>query len=251
MIQPATPLEHILFFDIETVPVVPFFEDLTPGLQKEWERKMKVLKNNVLTENIEPAKVFSEKAGVYSEFAKPVCIGLGAATKRNGNWYFTYKALVSHSEKSLLNQFCEALTRFQKTTGRDVVLAGHNIKEFDVPFLARRMLINGMSLPKCLNLTGLKPWEIPHVDTMELWKFGDWKNYTTLNLLAEVFGIPSPKSDIDGSQVGRVYWEEKDLERIAQYCARDVVTTAQVYLRLTGQSDIVLQPELAETAILA
>lgn len=123
---------------------------------------------------------------------------------------------------------------------------GHNIKEFDIPFLCRRMVIQGMQLPECLKLHGKKPWEVPHLDTLELWRFGDYKNYTSLSLLAEVLGIPSPKEDIDGSMVADVYWKQNDLKRISTYCLRDVYTTARVYLRLKGMTDLEIRPHDAE-----
>lgn len=237
-------LQHILFFDIETVPIVPFYEDLKEGLQVEWERKARNLKNNARDENASIAELFEQRAGVYSEFSKVVAIGFGAAYFKDDQWQFAYKCLAGDDEKALLNRFCENLGSFNKKINRDLYLCGHNIKEFDIPFLARRMLINGMSLPDCLQLHNKKPWEVPHLDTMELWKFGDYKAYTSLNLLAAVFDIPSPKSDIDGSQVAAVYYQEKDLERIAAYCARDVWTTAQVYLRLTGDTQTKLEQKL-------
>lgn len=243
------PLQHILFFDIETVPVVPFYDDLKEGLQVEWERKARNLKRAATEENATVAELFEQRAGVYSEFSKVVAIGFGAAVEKDGQWSFIYKCLAGDDEKALLNRFCESLSKFNKRINRDLILAGHNIKEFDIPFLARRMLINGMSLPQCLQLHNKKPWEIPHIDTMELWKFGDFKAYTSLNLLAAVFDIPSPKSDINGAQVAEVYYKEKDLSRIADYCARDVWTTAQVYLRLTGDNRTMLIQNLQPSEI--
>ena len=208
--QPKVQLQHILFFDIETVPIVPFYEDLKEGLQVEWQRKARNLKNYAVTEDATVAQLFEQRAGVYSEFSKVVAIGFGAAYFKEEEWHFAYKCLAGDDEKALLNQFCHNLTKFNKKISRDLVLCGHNIKEFDIPFLARRMLINRMTLPDCLQLHHKKPWEMPHLDTMELWKFGDYKAYTSLNLLAAVFDIPSPKSDIDGSQVAAVYYKEKD-----------------------------------------
>lgn len=242
-------LSHILFFDIETVPLVPFYDDLKEGLQVEWERKARNLKKGPADENATIAQLFEQRAGVYSEFSKVVAIGFGAAYCRNDQWQFAYKCIASDDEKALLNRFCENLSAFNKKINRELVLAGHNIKEFDIPFLARRMLVHGMSLPRCLQMQDRKPWEVPHIDTMELWKFGDYKAYTSLNLLAAVFDIPSPKSDIDGSQVAQVYYKEKDLSRIATYCARDVWTTAQVYLRLTGDSETRLLPKALDNEI--
>ena len=136
-------------------------------------------------------------------------------------------------EVQLLNDFADLLNSHFNVSGH--VLCAHNGKVFDFPYIARRMLIQGLQLPRMLNIAGKKPWEVPHLDTMELWKFGDFKNYTSLNLLAHVFGVPTPKGDIDGSQVGRVYWEEGDLDCIERYCKKDVVTVAQLTLKFRGE----------------
>jgi len=230
-------LRHILFIDIETVPAVPVFSELTPGLQEHWKKKARLLKNNN-DENTGPEQVFEERAGVFSEFAKVVCIGIGCLVEREGTWKLLLKSLSHTDEKVLLNNFCEALTRFTSHFP-DLRFCGHNIREFDIPFLCRRMVINGMNLPACMQWQGRKPWEVNLIDTLELWKFGDHKNFTSLALLAEVLGIPSPKDDMDGSMVGPVFWKEGDLSRISRYCLQDVGTTARVYLRLSGNHHIV------------
>jgi DNA polymerase elongation subunit (family B) len=159
----------------------------------------------------------------------------------DNSWKLRLKTITNDDEKVLLNEFCELLTRFT-SYHPDLRFCGHNIKEFDIPFLCRRMVISGVGLPSCMQLSGKKPWEINHLDTLELWRFGDYKHYTSLSLLAEVLGIPSPKDDLDGSMVGSVYWNEKDLPRIARYCMQDVLTSARVYLRLKGINDIVPEP---------
>lgn len=233
-------LKHILFIDIETVSVQPDHAQLSGIMQKEWARKAKFLKSSIV-ENADPATLFNEKAGIYSEFAKVVCIGFGSFHKHEGLWRMRLKALTNHDEKALLTEFCEVLTRFIEYYP-NLRFCGHNIKEFDIPFLCRRMIINGMGLPDCMQLSGKKPWEITHLDTLELWRFGDYKHYTSLSLLAEILGIPSPKEDIDGSMVGEVYWKEGDLERIGKYCMQDVLTAARVYLKLKGLNDIDPEP---------
>ena len=233
-------LKHILFIDIETVSVVADHSQMSPGLQKEWAKKAKFLKSSV-TENADAALLFNEKAGRFSEFAKVVCIGFGSFHKHDGEWKMRLKALTGHSEKDLLNDFCGVLSRFIEYYPQ-LRFCGHNIKEFDSPFLCRRMIINGMGLPECMQLNGKKPWEITHLDTLELWRFGDYKHYTALSLLAEILGIPSPKEDIDGSMVGNVYWKDGDLQRIGHYCMQDVLTAARVYLKLKGISDVDPEP---------
>jgi predicted PolB exonuclease-like 3'-5' exonuclease len=229
-------LRQILFIDIETVSGVPDFNLLSEGMKEQWTRKAKFLKP--VSEDTDPAMLFTDRAGIFSEFAKVVCIGIGCLVERDGEWKILLKSLEDDDEKVLLNKFCEAIGRFTKSMS-DLRFCGHNIKEFDIPFLCRRMVIHGMKLPECMQLNGKKPWEIPHIDTLDLWRFGDHKNFTSLALLAEVLGIPSPKDDIDGSMVGEVYWTERNLPRIGRYCLQDVYTTARVFLRLKGITGII------------
>ncbi|MBS1774059.1 MAG: 3'-5' exonuclease [Bacteroidetes bacterium] len=232
-------LKQILFIDIETVPLVHDYNTLSEVMQYEWARKAKFLKGNI-EENTEPSMLFSEKAGVFAEFAKVVCIVVGGLQKEGHAWKLRLKALANDDEKKLLEDFINLLTRFSQFSSV-INFCGHNIKEFDIPFLCRRMVVNGLPLPESMQLSGKKPWEIMHLDTMELWKFGDYKHFTSLSLLAEILGIPSPKEDMDGSMVGKVYWEDKDLQRIAKYCSQDVLTTAKVFLKLKGH-DIEVEP---------
>ena len=223
-------LSQYLFIDIETAPVVENFSELSENMQDHWLRKMKITKP-AESVNVIPEDLFVEKAGVYSEFARVVCIGIGCLEHKEDGWKIYLKSLTGTDENALLHSFCSAITQFLEQR-KKLVFCGHNIKEFDLPFLSRRMVIHGMSLPDCLDHGGKKPWEVSHVDTMELWAFGDRKNYTTLALLAEVLGIPSPKDDINGADVGRVFWQEKNAQRIATYCLKDVFTTAKIFLRL-------------------
>ncbi|RYZ50674.1 MAG: 3'-5' exonuclease, partial [Sphingobacteriales bacterium] len=193
----------------------------------------------------QPDQLFTEKAGIFSEFAKVVCIGIGCLAGDAEQPRLVLKSLTHDDEKVLLNKFCDALVRFTERFP-DLRFCGHNIREFDIPFLSRRMVIHNMYLPSCMQWQGKKPWEINILDTLDLWKFGDHKHYTSLDLLAEVLGIPSPKDDIDGSMVGEVYWKEQDLNRIARYCTRDVLTTAKVYLRLSGNGSLRPEPQIVE-----
>jgi 3'-5' exonuclease len=215
-------ISNVLFLDVETAPVVYQYKDLDENSRKLWDTKFRY----------QPADSFEEqykKAGVYAEFAKVICISVGFFNEQT----FRIKSFFGDDEKKLLSDFAHLLnTHYNR---KDDLLCAHNGKEFDFPFLCRRMLINGVKLPKTLNIAGKKPWEINHLDTMELWKFGDYKSYTSLNLLANVFNIPTPKDDMDGSDVARVYWEEKDLQRIATYCQKDVITVAQLLLRFKGE----------------
>ncbi len=219
-------LEHILFLDIETVPETAHFNDLEDDKKELWDQKSKYQRKEEFT-----AEEFYERAGIWAEFGKVICISVGYFNFKGD--IRTFRTTTFHGEESnLLKEFKNLLNSHFSSTKH--LLCGHNAKEFDFPYIARRMIIHGIELPYKLNLFGKKPWEIPHLDTMELWKFGDYKHFTSLKLLANILGIPSPKDDIDGSQVRHVYYEENNLDRIITYCEKDVVTTAQVFLKLRG-----------------
>ena len=217
-------LDNILFLDIETVPQEEHFNALDTELQQLWEHKTQYQRKDDFT-----PEAFYDRAGIWAEFGKICCISVG---------YFTTKADIRNfrvtsffgDESKILTDFNNLLNNYFNQPQH--VLCGHNAKEFDIPFLARRMIINKIKLPDKLNLFGKKPWEIPHLDTLELWKFGDYKHFTSLKLLTKILGIPSPKGDIDGSQVGHVFYVEKDIDRIVTYCEKDTIAVAQIFLRL-------------------
>jgi DNA polymerase elongation subunit (family B) len=224
-------LQDLLVLDIETVSQYRSFNDLDEEWQELWTRKVGALNNPEIN-----ASLIYDRAAIYAEFGKIVCIGLGIFHIEEGENHLRVKAISGHDEKQVLLEFAELLnTKFNQEKH---MLVAHNGKEFDFPYLCRRMLINGIKIPSILNIAGRKPWEVRHIDTMELWKFGDYKNYTSLNVLAKCFGIPSPKDDIDGSMVGHTYWQLDDLARIADYCKKDIITTAQVLLRYRNLSVI-------------
>lgn len=225
-----------LIIDIETVPLSGDWHELPEALQKHWLHKSGFLSLSE-AEKTDPAYAFRNRAGIYAEFGKIVCIGMGFITKQDEKHVIRLKSICNDNEQALLQEFCDTLHSFERQH-KDVLLCGHNIKEFDIPYICRRLLINNMPLPRTLDLAGLKPWQVVHQDTLELWRFGDHKHYTSLDLIALVLGLPSSKSDIDGSMVGEVYWQNGDLERIAAYCLKDIYTTALVYLRLKGCKDI-------------
>jgi uncharacterized protein YprB with RNaseH-like and TPR domain len=217
-------LERVLFLDIETVPQHANYKDVPERLKTLWDKKA-----GFLAKTEESPEELYGRAGIYAEFGKIVCISVGFIHCGE----IRLKSFYSHNEKELLQDFSELLTGF---FGRnDQLLCAHNGKEFDFPYIARRLLINGLPLPHLLDIAGKKPWEIQHLDTMELWKFGDFKNYTSLNLLTAVFDIPTPKDDIDGSKVYSVYYEENDLQRIMEYCQKDVVALIQLMRKYKGQ----------------
>ncbi|MCA6362308.1 MAG: 3'-5' exonuclease [Bacteroidetes bacterium] len=231
-----TPATSILFLDIETAPAAPGYDKLPEHWQELWNLKAEQIKRERNLPEASAAEVY-DRAGIYAEFGKVVCIVAGAVVKaEDGRRALRLKAFAGHDEKKLLSDFAELLRNRYSRPG--TFLCAHNGKEFDFPFLGRRMLVHGITLPPALDVAGKKPWETSFIDTMELWKFGDRKSFTSLNVLAALFGIPSPKDDIDGSMIHQVYWQENDLERIARYCGKDVATLAQVYLRITGEEII-------------
>lgn len=219
-------LENILFLDIETVPEVENFTELSTIKQELFTAKTEYRRKDEIS-----AEDFYESAGIWAEFGRIICISVGYFVDLDKNRSFRVKSY-SGEEVSILNDFKNLLeNHFNKPNH---LLCGHNSKEFDFPYIARRMIINGLSLPDKLNLFGKKPWEVAHLDTMDLWKFGDYKHYTSLNLLTHILGIPSPKQDIDGSQVASVYYKEKNLDKIVKYCERDTIAVAQLLLRFNN-----------------
>lgn len=229
-------IEDILFLDIETVPQVSSFEMLDPSRQVLWDKKSRFFRNPDQT-----VEATYERAGIYAEFGRIICISAGFIKEKNP-FSFRIKSFYGEDEKGLLTEFSGMLSRFSRPN-REAQLCAHNGKEFDFPFLARRMIINRLVIPEILDNAGKKPWEVKLLDTMDLWKFGDYKSYTSLELLTSVLGIKSPKDEIDGSMVAKIYYEEKDLQRIVRYCEKDVVAIAQVLLRFMNL------PEIAEDRI--
>jgi len=240
-------LPDVLFLDIETVSEQPDYEKLDETFQYLWKLKCRsILKqyDEEITQE-QAAELYPEKAGIFAEFGKIVCISVGImvwnATEKE--YQLRLKSFADHDEKKLLEDFNKLIEQYYKNPNKHF-LCGHNLREFDVPYMCRRMVKHQMLLPKMLDLAGKKPWETKYLlDTLELWKFGDYKNYTSLKLLAAVMGFPSPKDDIDGSEVGRVYWNEDDLERIAVYCEKDVLAVVQLVLKykrmeVLGESQI-------------
>ena len=226
-------LTKIMFLDIETVPAKADFSELSVELAHLWEEKYNLIQKRMpekYSDETSAAQAFAQSAGIYSEFGKIVCISVGFIHYKGPEMFFRTKSFAGDDEVKLLSDFASLLARF--CTSREHTLCGHNIKEFDIPYICRRMVIHGIALPSVLNISGKKPWEIQFIDTLELWKFGDYKNYTSLKLLTAVFGIPTPKDDIDGSQVAAVYYGENNIQRIALYCQKDVVATAQVFLKM-------------------
>ncbi len=230
-------INDILFVDIETVPACPELEGMNEKMQEFWDKKSAYFRKDGETAN----DVY-QRAGIYAEFGKIVCISVGLVTNKGDSRVLRAKSFAGDDEKNLLMEFSSMLKGWDPKGTK--ILCGHNIKEFDVPYICRRMLVNGLNLPETIDLYGKKPWEIKHIDTLELWKFGDYKNFTSLALLTEIFGIPTPKDDIDGSQVAEVYYTEKNLPRIVSYCEKDVLAVANLFLRLRNEN--IIPPENLE-----
>lgn len=221
-------LDKVIFIDIETVPLFPSHELLSEKWKTLWERK-----SNFIGTEDQSAEELYDRAGIYAEFGKIICISIGIIREIEGKRVFRVKSFSGDDEKSLLVDFSALLKNHFKAS--DYLLCAHNGKEFDFPYIARRILVNGLRIPYLLDTAGRKPWEIQHLDTLQLWKFGDYKHYTSLDVLTTLFSIPTPKSDMDGSDVARVYWKEKNLSRIVEYCQRDVVAVAQLILKYKGE----------------
>ncbi len=221
-------LHTMLFLDIECVSTTASYQELPEELRYLWKDKAaRIIKQfDSPIDDDTAAEVYQNKAGIFSEYGKIVCISVGFFHRSEGQEVFKLKSYYGDDEAKLLAEFADLL---DNKLGRIRNICGHNIKEFDIPYICRRMVINGMELPAKLQISGKKPWDLNYlIDTMDAWRFGDRKNFTPLKLLTALFGVPSPKGDIDGSQVGRVYWEDGDVDRIAAYCERDVVATAQL-----------------------
>ena len=232
--------ENLLFIDIETVSCFARYEQMPEEWKKLWEEKIA----RTIPEGLSPAAYYPQRAGILAEFAKVVCISFGYFKPVDAARQLRLRSIYSTNETEVLQTFIDTVCQLH--TKNNWCFAGHNIREFDIPFLCRRILINKLSIPECFNFQGMKPWEVHILDTLQLWRFGDHKNYTSLKLLAAALGIPSPKEDMDGSMVGKVYWEEMDLAKIAAYCRRDVATVANVVLcyrqlpQLTGEQIVVI-----------
>ena len=222
-------IKNVLFLDIETVPCSPSYENLDITFQTLWSEKTAWQRKEEYT----PAEFYKLKAGVMAEFAKIICISVGYLFAEKNENHFRIKSFYGDNEKQIITNFNELLNaQFNKKQHQ---LCAHNGKEFDFPFIARRTLINGLKIPALLDIAGKKPWDVNHLDTMELWKFGDYKHYTSIKLLAALFNIQTPKDDIDGRQVADVYWHYKDIERIKKYCQKDTLTVAQIFLKYKGE----------------
>lgn len=232
----AISSEDILFIDIETVPQYPAFSNLPENYQKLWDKKSVYFRDEE-----QAAGDVYERAGIYAEFGRIVCISAGVIIQKNGERYYRVKSFHHQEEKKLLSDFNDMMNKFTSNPGKK--LCAHNGLEFDYPYIARRTLINGLKLPRILDVSGAKPWEIKDrlLDTLQLWKFGDYKNYTSLDLLCAVFNIPTPKDDIDGSQVAQVYYQEGDLDRIINYCEKDTLALANLLLRYKGEPIISIE----------
>jgi 3'-5' exonuclease len=240
MLEKLLP-EHVLFIDIETVPQFENLSSVPENIQKLWKKKaVQIGKEGDSAEDL------YNRAGIYAEFGKIVCISAGKIFRKGKERAYRVKSYFGEDEKAILQEFSEMLSGFMANPMHK--MCAHNGQEFDFPFIARRLLINGLPLPPVLDMAGAKPWEIRDVmiDTLQLWKFGDYKHYSSLELLCAIFNIPTPKDDIDGSQVADIYYKTSDVERIARYCEKDTLAIAQLLLRYKGEP--LISPENYEIA---
>lgn len=225
-------LKNILFIDIETVSQQAHFDALDSRLKQLWLRKAKYFQN---TDNLPDEDVYLKRASIYAEFGKVICIGIGGIYfDDNDEPTLRIKMIRGESEAEILKQFKTIVEKHK--AGTQLMLCAHNGKEFDFPYICRRMLVHGIALPKVLQVAGKKPWEVPHIDTLDLWKFGDYKHYTSLDLLAMIFDIPDSESEVSGDQINHIYYIEKDIAKIERYCANDVKVLTQLYMKMNNWS---------------
>jgi len=224
----SVKLNDILFLDIETVPEKEQWNELSKETQELFEKKTHYQRKEEHT-----AEEFYERAGIWAEFGKIICISVGYFVEVQNKKQLRLTSFFGDDEHQILTDFKVLLETY--FTKKSHVLCAHNGKEFDFPFITRRMIVHQIELPHKLNLFGKKPWEVPHLDTLEMWKFGDYKQYTSLKLLTAILGISSPKDDIDGSEVANVYYKEKNIQRIVTYCEKDTIAVAQILLRFNNQ----------------
>ena len=223
--------EDLIVIDIETASVSASFNLLEEKWQELWEEKT----IRILPEGITAQEFYPQRAGVMAEFSKIVCISIGYFI-REQHLKIRVKSFYGDDEKKILDDFLQTVSKIE-SFNNNWCFAGHNIKEFDIPFICRRLLVNNMRIPPYLDFQNMKPWETNIVDTFQYWRFGDYKNFTSLKLLAAAMGVPSSKNDIDGSMVAELYHtgnaqeKEINMKRIATYCQKDVVTTANIILR--------------------
>lgn len=221
-------IKDIMFIDVETVPQSETYEDIPEVIRELWDKKALYIARNE-----ESPKDCYQRAGIYAEFGRIICISVGVFVEKRGRRSFLVKSFYGHNEVEILTNFTNSLEKFMAK--RHGYICAHNGKEFDFPYISRRMIINGLRLPAILDVAGKKPWEVAFLDTMELWKFGDYKHYTSLHLLTTILNIPTPKDDIDGSMVADTYYRLKDISRIARYCEKDVIAVAQILQRFRGE----------------
>lgn len=233
-------LDQFVFFDIETAPAASALEEVPGTLRDLWlDREARAMARAAgkSGEEVDPRVWFAEHAGLQAEFGRVVCIAVGFFNRSREGLKLRVKTIAYPEEEYILEDFANLLDKSFADPGR-FRLCGHNIRGFDLPYLSRRLMIRGKKLPALLDTAGFKPWELPHVDTLDLWRFGEYRHFVSLKLLAGLFGLPSPKDDIAGADVGRVFWEENDLDRICVYCAKDVRTVAELVLVWKGEKKL-------------
>ncbi len=244
----VSELKQMVFIDIETIRGKKTYNDViteNPALDDYWQTKHTQIreKEPLSYGHIEDsAEMYEKMAALYPEWGQIVCISIGQIKfDEDGNPIkFTTKSFSGLYEKILLEEFNETASKIMSKYPR-MQWVGHNIKGFDMPYIIKRSLINGVRVPNVFHLQKQKPWESQLIDTNDVWKFNGW-NGARLGLLTEILNIPSPKQDMDGKMVSDVFWEDGDLNRISEYCEMDINATANVMLRISGMDIITDAP---------
>lgn len=230
--------ENMLFIDIETANLVKELEKGTP-LYDSWAYKVRYgswTGEKYSTDEVTPEELYKTKASLFAEFSRVACISIGMI--KDGK--IKIRSYKDKDEQKLLYDFANATNALQAKYPK-LVLAGHAITTFDNPFLMRRMLINGIELPAPFDIAHLKPWETQVIDTLTLWKGQSYYSASLINITT-AFGLPSPKDEMDGSEVNEAFHSGK-LDEIATYCEKDVFALANVVLKMRGDKPVELDTD--------
>ena len=235
-----TDLKDMLFIDIETCSAAEdlkgFIDIIGPNGEEHWNRKVQHIQKDSINDAKTNAELYPLNAALYPEFGKVLVISIGQITYPDGVTPVSkVKSFYGDNEAEILKDFMGTMIKIFSIKP-NVKIIGHNIKGFDIPYLIKRSIINGVSIPDKLHLQKVKPWENCLLDTYDIWKFGGW-NGASLSLICDLLDIPSPKEAMKAGDVSAAYWAGK-LEEIKEYCEGDVVATMNVMLKLSGMEII-------------
>ena len=231
-------LKNIVFFDIETAgshESLDALQEDNPLLATLWSKRCEYLREKFEeNKDLTDEELYLNKAALHPEFNRIVCASFGRIAGDVDSTSMIIKSYSGDDESEILDGIDKVLTKFNKMN-----LCGHNIKRFDIPVMGKRFLINGKKLPKSLMIYDSKPWELPFIDTSDIWSFGAWQEgFASLELIAASLKVPSPKDDIRGEDVHSVFWESSEHSRIAEYCAKDVKVLGDIMLKISGFSTL-------------